>query len=169
MISEADVKGFVERWSEAWNSHDADQVLDACTDGIVIHDPAWPAALEGKSEVRTFLLDTWTAIPDLTFEAVGSPYLALDKGSASGRWRATGTMSGPVRRPGFAPTGQRIEFEGIDEYELRAGMAHRVTTTYDLLGFARQIGAAPAPGTFAERAGVMMQRLYARRMRRSRR
>jgi hypothetical protein len=78
-------------------------------------------------------------------------------------------MSGPVRKTGFAPTGQRIEFEGIDEYELQAGMAHRVTTTYDLLDFARQIGAVPAPGTLAERIGVMMQRLYARRMRRSQR
>ncbi len=30
----------------------------------------------------------------------------------------------------------------------------------------RQIGAAPEPGTFAERMGVFMQRLAARRMRR---
>lgn len=49
----------------------------------------------------------------------------------------------------------------------RGGKLSHVLTVTDVMAVGRQIGAAPQTGSRAERAGVMMQRLAARKMRKS--
>lgn len=45
---------------------------------------------------------------------------------------------------GVAPTGKRIEVEGITILDLRNGKIQGGTTIYDALGMMQQIGAVPA-------------------------
>jgi hypothetical protein len=86
------------------------------------------------------------------------------------RLRVGGTMTGPLQPPGFAPTGRRIEFETAEfsRFEGEPLVSHRVVL--DMLALARQISAAPAPGSWLEGVNVAFQRLLAwisRRRRRS--
>jgi hypothetical protein len=67
--------------------------------------------------------------------------------------------------PGFAPTGRRLEFETAEFSHFQGELLARHTVVLDMLSLARQIGAAPKAGTTAERVGVWLQRLAARRSR----
>ena len=78
-------------------------------------------------------------------------------------------MTGPMDPPGFAPTGREIEFETAEFWLFADGLLVRETVVVDMLALARQIGAAPQPGSFADRLTVSLQRLAARRARRARR
>ena len=107
-------------------------------------------------------------MPDLIFELNGLLHLAEDGRSVMAAWRGVATMTGPLDPPGFAPTGQRVEMFGVDTHWIKDGRLVRVRTVTDVMAVARQIGAAPEPGTMAERAGVLVQRLAARRLRHDR-
>ena len=49
------------------------------------------------------------------------PFLAADGPSLTFRWRGTGTFTGRMDPPGFAPTNGRIDFTGFDLHEYRDG------------------------------------------------
>lgn len=166
-ITEDGLRQFVDQWEAAFNSRDPDRVLDLCHEDVIVQDPAVPAALEGRSEVRDLLEDTWTAFPDLELEVIAGPYLALDGSGGSLRWRAAGTMQGPLETAGFAPTEGPVQWEGVDEYVLDDGQLQQLTVTYDMFDIGRQIGAAPEPGSAAEKIAALMQRLAAWRQRQS--
>jgi hypothetical protein len=77
-----------------------------------------------------------------------------------------GTQSGPIDPPGFAPTGRRIDIDGIDVWDFEDGRIERYRAYYDMAELARQIGVMPPAGSRGERAGVMLQRAQARFARR---
>jgi steroid delta-isomerase-like uncharacterized protein len=150
----------------AWNSRDADRLLGLMTDDIVYDDAAWPTQMRGHADVRAFLTSAWRALPDLTFELVEGPYVVPGKPKAAFHWRGTATFTGPLEPPGFAPTGRRAEFEGVDFHEYRDGLLARLRIDFDLMDFGRQVGLMPAHGSRAERAMAATQRLGARLRRR---
>jgi steroid delta-isomerase-like uncharacterized protein len=165
-LDEAWIEDFGQRYLDAWNSHDPDRVLATMNEDIVYDDSAWPTTMRGHGDVREFLEHTWRAMPDLEFEVLGGPFLAISEPKATAYWRATATLAGPIDPPGFAPTNQRVTLEGFDYHEYRDGKISRLVIVFDPLDMARQIGAMPEPGTRAERFGVLMQRLAAWRIRR---
>jgi hypothetical protein len=71
-------------------------------------------------------------------------------------------MQGPVEPEGFAPTGRRVEADGVDLLELREGLVCSYVGFFDARGMAQQIGVMPARGSRAERIAVKLQRLGAR-------
>jgi steroid delta-isomerase-like uncharacterized protein len=166
VLREEFVRDFIKRWEEAWNARDVDRIVSLYTDDFVFVDPAVPeGTLHGREAVKEFLTGLFRALPDAHWEWVCEPYVTLDGTRAAGRWRLTATMLGPLDPPGFAPTGGRVEFEGIDFYdEFKEGLVSHYTVLFDMLDFGRQIGAAPKPGTFSDRMGMFMQRMAARRM-----
>jgi predicted ester cyclase len=132
-------------------------------------DPYIPGGrLDGHDALREWLAGTWRALPDLTFAWDGPLHLAEDSRSVMAAWRGVATMTGPLDPPGFAPTGQRMEMSGMDTPWFKDGRLVRVRTVTDVMAVARQIGAAPEPGTMAERAGVLVQGLAAWRLRHDR-
>jgi predicted ester cyclase len=105
--------------------------------------------------------------PDLRFEIldlIGSG----DGTSAAERARFSGTFLAPASRVGFSPTGQTTEFEVAGFFEFREGKAARVQVIVDMLDIARQVGAAPAPGTIGDRVVAAIQHVKALRLRRGR-
>jgi predicted ester cyclase len=96
--------------------------------------------------------------PDLAFTLPEPAMVALDGPRAAQVWLMTGTMLGSDPWAGFAPTGKRIEIEGIDIYEFHDGLVSRYRGRYDLAEVARQLGIAPARGSRPERAMAFMQR-----------
>lgn len=158
--------GFVTRWVEAWNAHDADALLELCTSDVVWEDPAADGVVQGRDGARQYLRDVWTTFPDLSFELLGVPLIAVDGGRAAQLWRLRGTMLGPDPA-GFAPTGRSLDQVGIDVYEFRDDLLAHYRALYDLLESGRQMGLTPARGSRAERVAAFAQRTAMRLRRQS--
>lgn len=160
---------FVQRYGDAWRSGDPARVVAECTADTVWQVPGVADRLVGRAAVAEWLESLFRMVPDAQFDyPVESPFLSADGTAAAARFRLQGTMRGPMEPPGFAATDSPIVDEGVEIYEqFRDGLLARCTIVFDALHVARQIGAAPAPGSRAERMGVLMQRLQARSMRRS--
>lgn len=153
---------FAERWERAWNSHRPERLLELMTEDVVYDDSSWPTTMRGHSDVRAFLDSVWRAFPDLSFEMTDGPFVMAGAQKAAFWWHGAGTFSGPLEPPGFAPTGDRIEFEGADFLEYRDGRVRRLRIVFDMMDVARQLGTMPKPGTRMEQAAAALQRLGAR-------
>jgi steroid delta-isomerase-like uncharacterized protein len=165
MLDERFAREFAERYLEAWNSHDPDRIEPLVTTDVVWLDPALPERAHGVEEVKELMRAAWTAFPDLRFTP-GPFWLDPHEDSMSFAWRMEGTHSGPLDPPGFAPTGRRIDVDGIDVCDFEDGRVARYRAYYDMAELARQLGVMPPPGSRGERVGVMLQRAQARFARR---
>jgi steroid delta-isomerase-like uncharacterized protein len=153
---------FLERWREAWNSHDVDRLLALMTEDIEYRDDSWHKTMYGHADVREFLDATWRAIPDMTFEVLAGPYVIPGEARAAFHWRGWGTHTGPLDPPGFAPTGRRWELDGVDFHEYRDGRVAKLRVAFDMMSISRQLGLMPASGSRGERALATAQRSAAR-------
>jgi steroid delta-isomerase-like uncharacterized protein len=165
MIDERFTREFTERYAEAWNSYDADRIEELVTPDVVWLDPALPEPARGVDEVKDFMRRSWTAFPDLRFSP-GPLWSDPHSDSLAWAWRMEGTNTGPIEPPGFAPTGRRVDIDGIDVWDFAHGRIERYRAYYDMAELARQIGVMPPPGSRGERAGVFLQRAQARFARR---
>jgi steroid delta-isomerase-like uncharacterized protein len=161
-IDELFVRDFAERWQKAWNSHVPEQVTSLCVEDVTWDDPLTERPERGRAAVAEYLREVWRAFPDLEFSWPESPYASVDRERLALHWHASATMLGPIDPPGFAPTGRRAEFDGVDLLELRDGLVCDYTGFFDVRGVAQQVGAIPASGSAAERVAVALQRLSAR-------
>ena len=152
------IREFVPRWLAAWNSRNADRVLELLTDDVEVRDDSWPEAMHGHAEVRAFLEALWHAVPDMTFELLDGPYIVPGEPRASFHWRGSGTFTGRMDPPGFAPTGRRWEVDGVDFQVYRGGRIAKLRVIFDLMTVSRQLGVMPAAGSTAERAMAAAQR-----------
>lgn len=168
-LDEGFVREFAERWHAAWNSRDPRQVAALCTDDVVLVDAADPAPKRGHGAMAAVVDMLARAFPDYRFAATEPPLVASDRPKAIMPWRFEGTFAGDLTPPGFAPTGERIEFHGDDHWEFRGDRVARCEILYDVNAIALAIGATPQPGSVGERIGVLLQRLEARRRRGRRR
>lgn len=155
-------RGFAERYLAAWNSHEPERLFALMTDDVIYDDAAWPERMHGHDEIRPFLASIWRAFPDLELEVVEGPYLLGDAPKVANRWRGRATFGGQLDPPGFAPTGARVAFEGVDFQEYRDGRIARLRIAFDSMELGRQLGLMPERGSRAERTMVTMQRAGAR-------
>lgn len=157
---------FLSRLHAAVNAHDAKRVAALCSENVVWEDPAAPERLQGRDAVFRFHHDVmFPAIPDVIVEVIDGPYLSLAGTGVAVRLRIRGTMTGPLTPPGFAPTGGHIEFESAEFSQFDNGLLARHTVILDMLSLARQIGAVPQAGSIADRIGIYLQHIAARRLR----
>ena len=92
----------------------------------------------------------------------GSVLLAADGSGVAVRLRISGTMTGALTPPGFAPTGGALIFETAELSRLDAsGLLAQHTVVLDMLDLARQIGAVPQAGSVGARIGLWMQHVAA--------
>jgi ketosteroid isomerase-like protein len=159
------LRRFSDRWHAAWNSHDPEQVVALCTPDVVLEQSSSPT-LHGHAGVRAAVAQLVRASEDYRFEEAGALCLSADGRTAVVPWRLTGTMTGPLVPPGFAPTGRAITLEGDDHWQFDDGLMARTRALFDTSALAVQLGAAPAPGSAGEKAAVLLQRLTAAWMRR---
>jgi steroid delta-isomerase-like uncharacterized protein len=158
-VDEAFVRDFLPRWEAAWNSRQPERVLELMTEDIVYDDSAWPSTMHGHADVRPFLESIWRAFPDLEFKMTEGPFIQPGAPKAATFWRASATHSGPLDPPGFAPTGKRVEIEGVDFHEYREGRICRLNIVLDMMDVARQLGTLPRAGSRAEKVAAAAQRL----------
>jgi steroid delta-isomerase-like uncharacterized protein len=153
---------FGEGYLAAWNSHDPGAVTACATEDVVWVDPALPEPARGHEELADFVRSSCTAFPDLQFSEPAPPAITEDRLIAYAPWRMTGTNTGPIDPPGFAPTGKSVDIRGFDIWQFRDGLIWRYEAIYDFNLIARQLGLVPPPGGLAERMLVAAQRLRSR-------
>lgn len=162
-VDEAVVDSLVRRVVPAFNAHDAEVFVSVMTEDIVFEHSAAPETMHGHDEVRAFYTDNiWKAFPDATIELLDGPFFHLHAPRISFNWLATGTHTGPLDPPGIAPTGKRVQFDVREIATVRDGLISRIRLVTDMADVMRQLGLLPAPGSRAERAMAVMQRLRMR-------
>jgi hydroxyacylglutathione hydrolase len=98
--------------------------------------------------VRDFIGELLDAFPDLDMKVVST---TTEGERCAVQWHLTGTFAGPGSVNGIAPTGDRVEMEGIDLLTVRDGLIEANDAFPDSISLPRQIGMMPAQGTTAER------------------
>ena len=148
------------RYLAAWITHDVEGIVSACTEDVVWDDPALPETYHGHPGVRKFITATFRCFRICASRSSGRS-TSPTRPKVLVPYRLTATMRGPWEPTDIAPTGRRISFEGIDEWEFRGERMCRYNTKYDLLDVARQMGVIPPQGSGADKLMTRLQHLQA--------
>ena len=105
------------------------------------HGPHMPNGLGDRESWRQAIAGYRGAFPDshVTFDE-----LIVSGDTVVGRWKATGTHTGPL--PGLPPTGKPIALGGITIYRIADGKIIEAWEQLDMLGMWQQLGVVSLPG-----------------------
>jgi steroid delta-isomerase-like uncharacterized protein len=125
-------------FNEAVNPGELERLGNVLSPDFVAHTTGFPDAVGPEAMVGVFQT-LREAFPDLHF--------TVEPGPAEGdfvveRWTATGTNSAPFQ--GLGPTGQQMQWMGINIYRVSCGRIAESWTEADTLGRLRQLGGLPA-------------------------
>ncbi|HEX4186355.1 MAG TPA: ester cyclase [Solirubrobacteraceae bacterium] len=145
-ISGSRAEAVARRYFEAIDARDLETVVSLWAEGgrENVRGQVDTIAPEG---VREFIGGLLAAVPDLHMEIVST---TTEDDRCGVQWRLSGTFAGPGDFGGVAPTGRRIELEGLDLLTVRDGLIQSNDAFADGMTFARQIGMMPAQGSAAE-------------------
>jgi hypothetical protein len=118
--------------------------------------------------VREFADAVLRAFLDLTYEVLPPICVAAEGTRCAVKWRIGGCHVRSLEPLGYAPTGRRVEIEGIDVLDLEGELVKRILTAFDPLPAAEQllgIRLRPTPGTWRAWLAVRVQRTLAWLMR----
>lgn len=160
---EASAEQFFRDWLDVSNRGDWAAFERMLHDEVTLLDPLLPEPARGQAAVVARARGQYLPFPDGRAEKLGAALTAEGGTRLAYRWRFTGTHTRPIDPPGFAPTGNRISLDGMSLLELDDGLVRSVELFFDTTAVARQVGAAPPPGSRLERGVVLAQRLRARR------
>jgi len=102
----------LKNYSDAWNAHDIDRIMDYMSDGCVFEtgggSQKYGTRFEGFDTVRERFIEVWTDIPDVRFEGA----LHFVQGShGCSEWTFKGTTK----------EGAKIEIDGCDLFTFENG------------------------------------------------
>ena len=134
----------IQRWGDAWNSHDIDTVMALFTPDVVINQPANPKPLESAG-IRDFFTMIFKAYPDFHVDVTDALVDGLKGVSVE---RVTGTWSGPYTDPatGVTTPGNGRKFDHPGAMVLTYRPSHKISRVdiyWDQLTVERQLGIAP--------------------------
>ena len=156
-----------DRGIAAWNARDPRQIVSHWSEDCIYESPVLPGGrVVGRDASQVAVAVTLRAFPDFKLVELDR-WISPDGLRVALRWRASGTFTGPLDPPGFAPTGGPVEVEGMTCTELRDGEVAHFRHYFDVTGMGRQLAAVPARGSVAERLVVVLQRRRAARLRRA--
>ncbi len=101
------------------------------------------ATYRGAEEILGFWDRLFAAVPDLTMTMQA---MAEQDETVFVRWTLSGTHDGAAWA-GVAPTGLRLDLDGVDHVTVRAGVIVSDFVVLDQLQVARQLGLAPTEGS----------------------
>lgn len=133
---------------EAIAARDLDAMTEVWAPGAMdyLHGMADLKAPEG---VREFFGEMFKTMPDFSMSVTD---LVAYGDKAAVRWAATGTFNGEGKFQGIAPTGKRIEVEGLDLLTIRDGLIQENHAYTNGMEMARQMGLMPPLGSAPDRA-----------------
>ena len=102
----------LRRYSDAWNAHDIDRIMQFHTDDCVFEtgggSERYGTRFTGAAAVRERFIEVWTQIPDVHF--AGLVHFVQGENGCS-EWTFLGT----------APDGSKIEIDGCDLFTFQQG------------------------------------------------
>ncbi len=134
------------RYFETIGAHDIQGAAAMWADGGR-EDVRGQGLFIGPEGVREFIGSLVEAIPDLKVEIVST---TTEDEHCAIHWRFSGTFAGPGSLNGVAPTGHRLELEGVDVLTVRDGLIHSNDAFPDTMAVPRQLGMMPPLGSSAE-------------------
>ena len=171
MVSE-DVTRIAEEMVAAWNARDVPTFVEFLTEDVEWEDPAMAEPAQGRQAVANFTRAVLRAFPDFRYSIRHPLCVASDGSRCAVPWRISATHLRRLDPPGYRPTGQHAEFEGVDLLEFRGRRVCRIVTFFNVLVPAEQLLAwrlRPRPGTWQERFFVWVQSFRAVWLRATRR
>lgn len=131
----------IQRWVDAVNRRDPAEFAELYAPNAVVHDPQYPAPLEGRDSVHRDMVDFFRTFPDLQVtlrsSVISGNEFALEAGF-------TGTHGGTLVTPGgeLPATGRRVDFRAAGFYRLDGrGRVLEERRYLDLAGIAEQLQA----------------------------
>lgn len=168
-MSSARSEEVVRRLLASWDARDPEGFANCLTDDVEWYDPAMPdPPARGRGAVKEFADAVLHAFPDFTYEVLPPICVAADGTRCAVKWRITGSHVRSLEPLGYAPTGRRVEIEGVDVLDLEGELVKRILTAFDPLPAAEQllgIRLRPTPGTWRAWLAVRVQRTLAWLMR----
>ncbi|MBU6483546.1 MAG: ester cyclase [Betaproteobacteria bacterium] len=125
----------LQRYLEAWNSHDGPGIASTFAPGGFYSDPASSGRLTGAAIAR-HAEALWQSFPDLHF-SVDGPVVA-DTKTAYMPWKMNGTNTGSFH--GLPPTGKTVALAGVDLVRLSFEGIESVTGFFDSRELPAQLG-----------------------------
>ena len=122
------------------NSGDVDTAVETFAEDAVDHDPA-PGQAPGREGFHAFWTTITTAFPDAHIEP---RHEVVDDDHVVVAYTLTGTHEGEFE--GIAPTGRKIEINGIQIGRFEDGKLVERWGSSDELGIMKQLGAEPKTG-----------------------
>jgi steroid delta-isomerase-like uncharacterized protein len=134
-----ELQTFIERYNDAWNSHDVETILEMHTPDSVFENHTTGDVNVGREEIGNAIRGIFTVFPDLRFETRRA-YVRDDL--VVQEWTARGTHLGKMKRAGLEvePTGQTVEYRGIDVIPMEDGLVARKDVYSDGVTLLRQLG-----------------------------
>jgi hypothetical protein len=161
----AETEALVSRLLTAWQARDFDAFVECLSDDVEWYDPAMPdPPARGRVAVRAFGEAVVRAFPDFQYDVLPPLCFAQDGSRCALKWRISASHLARLEPPGYAPTGRRAEFDGVDVLDLEGGRVRRILTAFDPLPAAEQLlglRLRPTPGTWRGFVAVRMQRVAA--------
>lgn len=133
---------------EAIARRDIDGMLEQWAPGAIDHFYGMTDA-KAPEGIRQFFGEMFRAIPDFSM-SVTDMVAYSDK--AAVRWAGTGSFNGEGKFQGVAPTGARMEIEGLDLFTIRDGLIQENFAFTNGMELARQMGVLPPLGSPGEKA-----------------
>ena len=128
----------IGRYNRAWNDHDLDAIMSMHAPDMVFENHTAGESADGD-EVRDHIGAIFESWPDLHFE---TRRLYVREGVVTQEWTATATHSNTMRRGDLVaePTGDRIEWRGVDVIPFEDGLIKRKDVYSDSVSILRQVG-----------------------------
>jgi steroid delta-isomerase-like uncharacterized protein len=128
----------IERYNDAWNRHDVDEIVSMHAPGMVFENHTAGERVEGEA-VRRHVAAIFESWPDIHFE---TRRLYAREGLVVCEWTASATHSRTISRSGLEAeaTGARLEWEGVDIFPIEDGLIERKDVYSDSTAILRQVG-----------------------------
>ncbi len=128
----------IARYNAAWNAHDLDAIMAMHAPDMVFANHTAGESATG-AEVRDHIGSIFAAWPDLEF---ATRRLYVREGLVVQEWTAVATHTEEMRRGDLtaAPTGKRVEWDGLDVIPFEDGLVKRKDVYSDSVSILRQVG-----------------------------
>jgi steroid delta-isomerase-like uncharacterized protein len=134
-----ELQDFIDRYNAAWNDHDVEKIVSMHTDDSVFENHVTGDANVGREQIARAISGIFAVFPDLAFETRRA-YIRDDL--VVQEWTARGTHEGTMTRSGIElpPTGNKVEYKGMDVIPIRDGLVARKDVYSDSVTLLRQLG-----------------------------
>lgn len=131
-------KRYFETYTEGWNDHDPNTVVEQFADGGTYYDPNVAETIQGEA-IGDYVATTIEGFPDVQFEERRVMETEIDgEFGLVAEWTMRGTNTGPMA--GLPPTGRKIELDGVDVVKISDNGILSITGYFDQKEFAEQLG-----------------------------